>query len=245
MPPKRVLILGGTRDARLLADVLVKGGANVTSSMAGVTHHPQLPSGKNRRGGFGGVEGLKAYLREHVFDVVIDATHPFAVQISAHAVLACIDVTFLRLARRPWIAGVGDRWLLVGTMAAAVNALPPNAKVMLTVGRKELPLFFARHDLTGLARSIEPPDSQSDKFRLELAMPPFAVEQEAALLIRHDIEILVAKNSGGRRAEKLDAARRLGLPVVMVDMPQKLPAKEVYSIAEAVAAVLGTSGAAR
>ena len=224
MPFKRILILGGTGLARQAADALVEQGIDVTSSLAGVTHSPHLPKGKVRRGGFGGVEGLSAYLTGEKIDLVVDATHAFAARMSAHAYEACqaTHVRLLRLEAPAWQCQAGDDWREVGTVDAAVAALPLRAKVVVTVGRKEVGAFFARTDLSGMARMIEPSDvAAPSQWQVLLERPPFSLEAEIDLLRASEAEFLVSKNAGGARPSKLDAAAKLGLPVIMVARPFK------------------------
>jgi precorrin-6A/cobalt-precorrin-6A reductase len=244
MPANRILILGGTREARELANLLVGFEYDVTTSMAGVTEHPQLPQGKIRRGGFGGVEGLTAFLQAERFDHVVDVTHPFASQISRHAVDACTasETPLLRLEREAWQPEAGDHWGIVNDFAGARDLLPLDAKVMLTLGRKEAAVFFARSDLAGVARMIEPPPGDvPSTFTLILQRPPFSIDDELALMNAHDVQFLLCKNSGGPRAEKLDAARLLQLPVIMVDPPQKPDARTVHRPEAAVTLLLGST----
>ena len=194
MPSKRILILGGTREARELANVWVEQGFDVTTSFAGVTDNPALPKGKIRQGGFGGVAGLSAYLTSGKFDHVVDATHPFAIQISAHAAQACVatGTPLLRMERPAWIAEQGDHWTSARDFIDARDRLPKGAKVMLTLGRKEVSTFFARGDLGGVARMIEPPDGVVPRsFKLILERPPFSLEQEMTLMRAHAVQFLL------------------------------------------------------
>ncbi len=235
MPAKRILILGGTGLARLAADALVEQGFDVTSSLAGVTHSPHLPKGKLRTGGFGGVAGLKIYLAEEKFDLVADATHAFAAQMSAHAFTACnqLSVKLLRLEAPAWQPQAGDDWREVENVAAAVAVLPQNAKVVVTVGRKEVGSFFARADLSGIARMIEPADIvATSQWQVLLERPPFTLEAEIDLLRSSQAEFLVSKNAGGPRRAKLDAAAKLALPVIMVARPFKPVVQTVRNVEE-------------
>jgi precorrin-6A/cobalt-precorrin-6A reductase len=244
MPASRILILGGTREARGLANKLVDLGCDVTTSFAGVTENPQLPQGKIRRGGFGGSQGLTAFLNAERFHHVVDATHPFAAQISKHAVEACAasQTPLLRLEREAWKAEAGDQWISTADFAAALKQLPPSSKVMLTLGRKEVAMFFARLDLSGIARMIQPPDVDvPSSFNLILQRPPFSVDDEMALMTAHHVQFLLCKNSGGPRAEKLDAARQLHIPVIMVERPFKPEAFPVHSSEAAIALLLGSA----
>ncbi len=242
MPPKRLLILGGTRDARALANELVTQGCDVMTSLAGVTESPALPAGQIRRGGFGGVDGLRHYLATERFDHVVDATHPFAAQISTNAVQACADTStpLLRLERKSWAPEAGDQWISVPDFSSARDTLPEGARVILTLGRKEVGLFFARADLSGAARMIEPPEVPvTPPFKLVLKRPPFSLDDEVALMKQHRAQFLVAKNSGGPRAEKLDAARKLGVSVIVVERPEKPKVATMETIDEMIALLLG------
>jgi precorrin-6A/cobalt-precorrin-6A reductase len=234
-PVKKVLILGGTRDARQLAFRLIHAGHDVTTSFAGVTEHPVQPEGKVRVGGFGGVEGLRQYLQAEKYDVLVDATHPFAAIISANAAEAAGDVLLMRLERPAWTARPDDNWIGADDIQGAVEALPLNSSVMLTIGRKEVAPFIARKDLSGVARMIEPtPIPMPASWSLILERPPFTLASETALLLDHKITHLVSKNAGSSDTEtKLTAARKLGIPVVMIARPFK-PAVTTYSTVEAV-----------
>jgi precorrin-6A/cobalt-precorrin-6A reductase len=234
--PRKILVLAGTTEARLLANRLVNVGHEVVSSFAGVTENPLLPEGQVRLGGFGGVEGLRQYLADENIEVLVDATHPFAAIISANAAEAWPDV--LRLERPPWQALSKDHWIDVADNEGAVKALPIGARVMLTIGRKEVSAFAA---LSGLARMIEPPaELLPAGWQLLLDRPPFTLDSEMALMKLHTITHLVTKNAGGREtAAKLEAARNLGLPVVMIARPFK-PKVETYTTVDAIAAAIAS-----
>jgi precorrin-6A/cobalt-precorrin-6A reductase len=242
----RVLILGGTGEARALAGALVGHGVDVVTSLAGVTAEPVLPPGEVRRGGFGGVEGLSSYLAEAKIGLVSDATHPFAAAISRHAAEAAglSGVPYLRLERPAWRPGPGDRWQEVADVAAAVAALAPGARALVTIGRKELAAFAGRGDVRVVARSIEAPGfALPAGWTLVLARPPFTVEAEIELMTREAVSVLVTKNAGGEATRaKLDAARALGLPVVMVARPVKPDAETAGTVAEMVEKVLARVG---
>ena len=224
MQHKRILLLGGTNTAREAANSLVARGLSVVTSFAGVTQNPHLPQGKVRVGGFGGIGGLSRYLSQESFDLVVDGTHPFAAQMSAHAFAACVknSVTLVRLQAEAWQPQAGDDWRFANSVEEAVQNLPQNAKVAVTVGRKEIGPFFARPDLSGIARMIEPPTVVvPSQWQVLLERPPFTVEAEIDLLRSSEATFLVSKNAGGKRVAKLDAAAALGLPVVMINRPQK------------------------
>ena len=222
----RVLILGGTTEASRLADALAGDARHdATLSLAGVTRNPKLPAIPVRIGGFGGADGLAAWLRAHGTDALVDATHPFAQAISRNAVLAAAEasVPLLRVARPEWRPVPGDRWTLVPTMPAAAAALgPERRRVLLTVGTREVAAFrdAPQHDY--LLRSVDPPPPEllPPDCRVLALRGPFTPEGELALLREHGIQVIVSKNSGGTAtAAKLEAARRLRLPVILVARP--------------------------
>ncbi len=245
MTALRVLILGGTNEARAIAERLVGLGHNVTASLAGVTTSPLLPLGKLRVGGFGGVGGLAEYMSAHDVDVLLDATHPFAATMSQHAFVAAQigGCRLLRFERVAWVPRAGDRWIDVASLAEAAAALPKHAVALLTTGRKDLGPFMARLDVSGLIRTVEPiAETLPAGWRIILDRPPQSLEGEMALMRDNKVSHLVTKNAGGDRTRaKLEAARLLGLPVVMVRRPVK-PHCETVSTIEEVAMRLGTSG---
>jgi precorrin-6A/cobalt-precorrin-6A reductase len=231
--PKRILILGGTTEARDLADRLVGQGYDVTTSLAGVTANPVLPQGKVVSGGFGGADGLAAFLALEGFDLVVDATHPFAVQIAQNAVEACkrCGLKLVRLERAVWQQHPGDMWFEAADTAEAVARLHSGGRAFVTIGRKELPLFAIRDDISVVARLIEPPAfERPDNWRIVLARPPFTVRDEVALMRTEDVTVLVTKNAGGKGRAKLDAARELRLPVIMIRRPNKPPAPVLENV---------------
>ncbi|MCV2882713.1 cobalt-precorrin-6A reductase [Actibacterium sp. XHP0104] len=221
----RILVLGGTAEASRLARALADAGADAVFSYAGRTQAPVAQPLPTRVGGFGGVEGLIAYLRAERITHVVDATHPFAAQMSANAVAACgrAGVALAAFERAPWQPGPGDRWTRVADLGAAVAALPDApARVFLAIGRQNLDVFAARPGHFYLLRLVDEPQAPLPlpDCAAVIARGPFSVEQDTDLLRQHRIDLIVAKNSGGRGAEaKLAAARALGLPVVMIDRP--------------------------
>ena len=240
----RILILGGTAEARQLAGRLAaRPELDVTLSLAGRTAHPAAQPVPVRIGGFGGFQGLADYLMRERIDAVIDATHPYAAVMSAHAVQAAVStkIPLLALKRLPWTPVASDRWIEVDDVAAAVTALGPDPRrVFLAVGRKELAPFVAAPQHHYLVRSVDPVDPP-------LAVPhatyvtgrgPFNEDNDRALLSTHDIDILVAKNSGGDATYgKIAAARTLGLPVVMLRRPPLENAPAAHNVATIDAAV--------
>jgi precorrin-6A/cobalt-precorrin-6A reductase len=222
--PSKLLILGGTSDARVIAEHLIGQGHDVTTSLAGVTSAPLLPPGQIRQGGFGGVTGLQHYLNSTQTQIIVDATHPFAVQISTHAVTAAqaMGLTLLRLDRPAWRSIPGDQWVPVNSVAEAVAILPLQARVFLAIGRKDIGPFLVRPDLSGVMRMIEAPsETVPGRWFLRLERPPNDIETEIALMRSHHITHLVCKNAGGPANHKLAAARALGISVVLVERPKK------------------------
>jgi precorrin-6A/cobalt-precorrin-6A reductase len=222
----KLLILGGTTEATALASALAADTRFETLlSFAGATRTPRPPKVPYRVGGFGGVAGLAGFLRDGGFDLLIDATHPFAARMKPNAVAAAeqANVGFLAIQRPAWQAGPGDVWTPVADMAAAARALGDRPRrVLLTIGQKELAAFRAAPWHSFVVRSVDPPDvdNRPPDAVVISARGPFVLEDEMALLREHRIEVLVTKNAGGRATEaKLAAARMLGVDVVMVERP--------------------------
>ncbi|MFC0037262.1 cobalt-precorrin-6A reductase [Actinomadura rayongensis] len=243
----KVLVLGGTGEARTLADRLAAlDGYTAITSLAGVTERPVLPAGEVRVGGFGGADGLTAWLRAERVDAVIDATHPFARVMTDAAVTAARDVGVpLVVLRRPgWTEGPDDRWIRVPSLDAAAANLP-GARVFLTTGRKDLAPFAADDRRWFLIRSVDEPSPPLPlRHRVVLARGPFTVDEELALMRDHRIDTLVTKDSGSPMTEaKLAAARALGVPVVMVDRPPLPDVARVETVDEALAWLMGSVGA--
>jgi precorrin-6A/cobalt-precorrin-6A reductase len=246
-PGLTVLVLGGTSEARELAAALAgQPGLRVISSLAGRVSNPALPAGEVRMGGFGGAAGLAGYLGSAGVGAVVDATHPFAETISAHAVEACTlaGVPLLRLARPGWAPEDSDDWHPAGSLDEAAGLLPAlGSRVFLTTGRQGL-AAFARLDLWFLIRCVDPPSGTLPaRHEVLLARGPYQREAERALMQRHRIDVLVTKNSGGSlTAGKLGAARDLGIPVVVVSRPAAAAAAAVTAIGEAVRWVFAVGG---
>ncbi|MCX5391730.1 cobalt-precorrin-6A reductase [Streptomyces sp. NBC_00094] len=219
-----VLILGGTTEARTLAGLLHTGtDVRVTSSLAGRVASPRLPEGGVRIGGFGGVDGLVDWVREHGVDAVIDATHPFAERISFNAARAAATahVPLLALRRPGWVPVAGDDWRSVASLQEAAGALDGlGDRVFLTTGRLGLAAFADRPEWF-LVRSVDAPDAPMPaRTEVLLDRGPFTLEGERELLHRHRVDVLVTKDSGGAAtAPKLTAAREAGVPVVVVRRP--------------------------
>lgn len=223
----KVLLLGGTGEARALAALLSADAAvDVVSSLAGRVSDVNPPLGRVRVGGFGGVEGLVDWLREEAVDAVVDATHPFAATMTAHAASAArqVGVRLIVLRRPGWIAGPGDDWHWADDLAHAAELTPTlGSRPFLTVGRQGL-AAFAGLRLQTLARCVEPPEPLPQWCELLLDRGPYTVAGERDLLGRHQIDVLVSKDSGGpMTGAKLTAARELSIPVVMVRRPALPP----------------------
>lgn len=219
--PDKILILGGTREAADLAAELVALGHDVTTSLAGRTREPEPVAGNVRIGGFGGAAGLAAYLAANGFTRLIDATHPFAKRISANAAeAATIAGVPLEVRRRePWARQSGDHWIEVETLDAARDAIPPGARVLLALGSQHIAPFAARADVHFTVRMVDPPQAPLalPDHELVIGKPGATAEEEAVLLKRYAITHLVCRNSGGERSRaKIDAARMLALPVIIL-----------------------------
>ncbi|MDZ7786761.1 MAG: cobalt-precorrin-6A reductase [Halofilum sp. (in: g-proteobacteria)] len=231
----RLLLLGGTTEATELARRLgTRADIHTTLSLAGRTRHPGQAAVPTRSGGFGGVEGLVAHLRSEGIDRVVDATHPFAAQMSANAAHACraAGVPLARLSRAPWQPGPGDRWIHVADPDAAARAVADlGPRIFLSVGGRSLGPFASVPGKHWLVRSIDPPEPEPgfSDWTLVRARGPFRFEDELELLRTHRIDALVTKNSGGDATRaKLDAARALARPVVIIDRPELPPVDAVF-----------------
>ena len=235
---RHVLLLGGTAEARALAEVLHTSGIRVISSLAGRVARPRLPMGEVRIGGFGGPEALAAWLVEHGIGAVVDATHPFAERISASAVAACATagVPLLRLERPGWTAEDGDDWHWVDDLEQAAATVPGlGSRVLLTSGRQGLAAFAGDDTSWYLIRCVDPPDvALPARHEVLLDRGPYTLAGELGLIDAHRIDLLVTKDSGGSLTEaKLAAARRRALPVIVVRRP---PRPDVATVATVEAA---------
>ncbi|WP_025736157.1 cobalt-precorrin-6A reductase [Mycobacterium genavense] len=222
----RVLLLGGTAEGRALAKALDPADVDVISSLADRVPDPALPVGSVRIGGFGGVDGLKSWLREHRIDAVVDATHPFAATMTAHAAQASgeLEIPHLVLARPAWDPGTAIR-VASDTEAAQAVENQRYQRVFLTTGRSGTKAFQAS-EAWFLIRAVTEPDARTlpRRHALLLSRGPYRYDDELAIMRDHRIDALVTKNSGGDMTRaKLDAAAALDIPVVMVQRPP-LPA---------------------
>jgi precorrin-6A/cobalt-precorrin-6A reductase len=239
---KRLLILGGTGDAaELAARASQIADIEVISSLAGRTKQPLTPkTGTVRIGGFGGAAGLAEFLRCSPIDFLIDATHPFAAQISANAAVAAVEcnVPHLMMVRPAWEAVEGDRWIEVANHSEAAKALSGKfRRVFLTIGRQELAEFAGLKGVWCLMRAIDPPapNTPIPHGELLLSRGPFSLADERQLLLEYRIDTIVSKNSGGAATyAKIIAARELGIPVVMV---QRAPMPDLERVADVEGAI--------
>jgi precorrin-6A/cobalt-precorrin-6A reductase len=240
----RALILGGTNDANRLAEAAAERGLDAIYSYAGRTQAPARQALPTRIGGFGGTGGLIDYIRQQGISHVVDATHPFAVEISRNAVAACATtgIALIALERAPWKRSPGDNWIEVEDLAAAVVALPEQrARIFLAIGRRHLGAFAARPQHAYTLRLADAPDAALPLpyASVVVSRGPFTLQGDRDLLRSRDIEWIVARNAGGSGAlAKIEAARQLGLPVIMIARPQLPDRPSTESLGE----VLGFLG---
>ncbi|MCZ4280713.1 cobalt-precorrin-6A reductase [Kiloniella laminariae] len=240
-PQLKILILGGVTEANNLAELLEKHNDFIAvTSRAGVTSQRVVISGSERLGGFGGVDGLKNYLTDTSIDAVVDATHPFARNMTENAACACgqLGIPRLILQRPAWKAQKKDLWSYLPDLAGAVNYiknLPSGRRVFLTTGQQELSAFAALPHHHFIARMIEAPDFESPPANMDILLErgPFSLAQELALMKQYQIDLLVSKNSGGQATEaKLKAAQALAVPVLMIERPPVPAGSHVVETAE-------------
>lgn len=240
-PGLKVLILGGTREARELAQLLTgdDGTWEVISSLAGAVAKPVLPAGAVRSGGFGGSTGLAEYLTAQHIDAVVDATHPFAATITVNAAHACAQtgVPRLRLERPPYPALPGVHWTRVASLEQALDcAAQLGDHVFLSTGRRDLAPTHKYPGLHYTIRCVDPPDPEllPPRHTTILSRGPFAHDDEVSLLSTHQIDVLVSKDSGGDLTYgKFTAAAALNIPAVLIDRPTPVPGTVVSSVGKA------------
>lgn len=241
---RRLLILGGTSEARELAELAGhRWGERLTiiTSLAGRTEAPLRIAGTLRRGGFGGAASLATFLRVQTIDYLIDATHPFATRISRNAAAAAtaVGLPHLAIVRPSWRPGAGDHWIDVADAAEAAAAIPAlGRRVWLTVGSADADAFASVPQTWFLVRRVDPPSAPLPlpDHTLILGRGPFALADERRLIAEYRIQALVCRDSGGRGAQaKLVAAADAGLPVVMIRRPDAPPMPAVATASEALA----------
>lgn len=236
----KILILAGSGEARKLIDFLLKDqSVDVVSSLSGATRHPKALTGKNRNGRFGGRDSQRAYILNENFDLVIDATHPFAAKISERTMDICreISIPCLHVRRLEWTAQEGDNWTMLDHPEDAAKHIPDGSTVFLATGRSTLESFSNLGGRKLICRQIDPPDGE---FPFEngsylVGSPPFSVVDEEKLFARLGIDFLIVKNAGGLPSRtKLDAARTLGIEVLMLKRPPLPDGPCVQSVGEAI-----------
>ncbi|HVZ01200.1 MAG TPA: cobalt-precorrin-6A reductase [Dongiaceae bacterium] len=223
----RLLILGGTGEALALARAVAATmpGLDVTTSLAGRTRDPVMPPGAVRTGGFGGADGLVRYIKENEVGLLVNAAHPFAAEMSAHAVEAHrrTNVPLLRLLRPAWNKQPGDSWIPVADVKAAAEICRWLGKrIFLSLGAKDIGSFAGLSNAHFLVRLVDAPEALPlAHYDLVTARGPFALANERALIAQHGIDLIVTKNSGGEATyAKIVVARELGIPVVMIRRPE-------------------------
>lgn len=234
----KILILGGTTEAAALATAFAELPVKAITSLAGRTSNPAKLTGTVRSGGFGGIDGLATYLDCEGIDLVIDATHPYAARISQNAVQAAskCDIPLVRLERPAWQKQPGDRWIDIADEAEAASAISSGERVFLALGRQHIAPFAKRADVHFVMRMIDPPEvTPPPDCELILARPgDFAAEM--LFLKDRNIGLLVSRNSGGGVSyAKIEAARALGLPVMMISRPPVAAKTIVTSPEDAIA----------
>ena len=251
MAGNTILLLGGTKEAYEVAHDLQKfKSVCVITSLAGVTRSPRIPSGKVRYGGFGGVEGLLNYLMREKISLVVDATHPFAITITQNVAEAAqkAGIPNLHFSRRSWKKQTQDDWYEVESSKTAAKILThpdlQHAKnIFLTIGRSELSCFYPIKSKEFYVRSIEPVKELDffDNMRWIEGRGPFSYHDEYAFFEEHNIQCLVAKNSGGFASfPKINVARILGVPVVLIKQPSILNLKKIHDKEELISSILKT-----
>jgi precorrin-6A/cobalt-precorrin-6A reductase len=233
----RALVLGGTADASALAAALARARIDAVYSYGGRTRAPAAQPLPTRIGGFGGVSGLADYLRRESITHVIDATHPFAAGMSRNAIAACAETgtPLLALERAPWTRTSGDEWTEIADVEAAVAALPDGpTNVFLAIGRQHIAPFATRPQHVYTLRLVDPPEAPLPlPAEVIVSRGPFTLRDEVEMLRARRIAWIVARNSGGDGARaKIDAARLLGLPVIMIARPDLPERRRVDSVAE-------------
>lgn len=235
---QNLLILGGTTEGRKLAQAVADAGIDATVSLAGRVANPMAMPLPVRVGGFGGAQGLANFIKDAHVTHVIDATHPFAARMSRNAQIACqaSEIPLMAFSRPPWRAQTGDNWRHVTDIPAAAASLETEPKrVFLALGRMHVALFSHQPQHRYLLRFVDAPMQTVPLPNAEVlvARGPFSLENDLELLRTHEIDLVISKNSGGTGAyAKIEAARKLGLPVVMIDRPAVPNRREVHDLSD-------------
>jgi precorrin-6A/cobalt-precorrin-6A reductase len=238
LPASKILILGGTAEASKLASAFQPLPVEVITSLAGRTANPAAISGTVRIGGFGGAEGLAAYIATEHIDLIIDATHPYATRISQNAVIAsqAANIQLIRLERPAWQKQSGDNWIDISSEAQAAAMIPADERVFLALGRQHIEPFADRNDVHFVIRMIDPPQVKLPVDCEIVLAKPGGYEAEKYFLAARKIGLIVSRNSGGNISyAKIEAARDLAVPVMMIGRPPVAAKTVVATIEEAVA----------
>lgn len=239
-PKCKVLLLSGSGEAREIESILQQDQSlEVISSLSGATRTPRAYAGATRRGGFGGYEAQKLYMQSQGFDLVVDATHPFASAISERTRDICLEITvpYLHVLRPEWRPEPEDQWHMIDDPREAIQHIPPKSVVFLATGRNSLDGFSNLAEMTLICRQIDPPEGAFPfkNGRYLIGRPPFSIDDEEVLFRDLGVDYLVVKNAGGAASRtKLDAARRLKIPVVMLRRPPVLEAQRVTTVEAAI-----------
>lgn len=233
-----ILLLAGTNGAREVAQGLADENIPAIASLAGATRDPAKLAIKTRSGGFGGAEQFATYLKQTGITAIIDATHAFASRISARTVKVAADlnIPYLQLLRPAWQAGKGDSWFFVDSEKQAADHIPAGSAVFLATGRQTLEQFSNLQGRRLICRQIDPPDGPFpfENGEFLVGRPPFSIAQEVELFTRLGVDWLVVKNAGGQASHsKLDAARQLKIPVVLINRPPLLEVDRVETASAA------------
>ena len=224
---QKILLLGGTADARIIADRLAETPNLIAEmSLAGVLSKPPKMALPLRIGGFGGIDGLGQYIHDHGITILIDATHPYAAQMSHHAVMACQKTGIRRLTlwRPPWQAEKEDDWHGFDGWPELINAVPKGARVFMAAGQDGMKALPLTPEFSVVARALAKPEDLPDYVEMIKDLPGKTEDAEADLFQQHQISHIICKNSGGTSSQaKLLAARTLRLPVLMINRPSAPP----------------------
>lgn len=234
-----ILILSGTGEGREIAATLHQNGVSLIASLAGATRNPRNQAVPTRIGGFGGASGFETYLKEHEITAVLDATHPFAHDISqrSHRVCVALNIPYCLFARPAWVATEQDLWTSLVDETEAAAHIKPSSTVFLATGRKTLNKFENLSNCYLICRQIDPPDGPFPFPNGEflIGRPPFSVADEIALFRKLVVDWLIVKNAGGTASfSKLEAARELGLHVGMIERPDMPDARTVTTVKHAI-----------
>ncbi|MFT7369863.1 MAG: precorrin-6A/cobalt-precorrin-6A reductase [Octadecabacter sp.] len=233
-----LLLLAGTGEAKQIAWGLADTNVSVVASLAGVTRSPDPLPVTTRIGGFGGDDGFRSYLRESSISAVLDATHPFAAQISDRTARICSDfkLPYAQVVRPVWLPKIGDNWTSITSPCDAEKHIPSGSTVFIATGRQTLAEYANLAGRRLLVRMIDPPNAPLpfEGGEFIIGRPPFTQASEMALFRSLGVTHLISKNAGGQGGRaKLDAASELGLQVLLLDRPQTTDAQQLITVQEA------------